>query len=69
MSPRKMAKEASEDANLNADVLSYTSSRAIDTVKYWTKVLDILEHEFINCPEDLGDEVRETHTTKLRDIA
>jgi hypothetical protein len=64
-----MAKAAGEGANLNADVLSDTSPRAIDTMKSWTQVFDILEHELINCPEDSGDEVSETHATKLRDIA
>ena len=32
-------------------------------------MFDILQHELINCPEDSGDEVTETHATKLRDIA
>jgi hypothetical protein len=32
-------------------------------------VFDILEHEIINCLEDSGDEVTETHATKIRDIA
>jgi hypothetical protein len=69
MAPWKMAKAAGEGANPNADVLSDTSLRAIDTVKSWTQVFDILEHELINCPEDSDDEVNETHATKLRDIA
>jgi hypothetical protein len=55
MAPRKMAKEAGESTNLNTDVLSDTSPRAIDTVKSWTHVFDILEHELINFPEDSGD--------------
>jgi hypothetical protein len=69
MAPRNMAKEVGERANPNIDVLSDTSPRAIDTVKSWTQVFDILEHELINFPEDSGDEVSETHATKLRDIA
>jgi hypothetical protein len=69
MAPGKMAKAVGEGANLNADVLSDTSLRAIDTVKSWTQVFDILDNELINCPKDSGDEVRETHATKLRDIA
>jgi hypothetical protein len=69
MAPRKMSKEYGESVDPNTDVLLDTSLRAIDTVKSWTQVFDILQHELINCPEDSGDEVTETHATKLRDIA
>jgi hypothetical protein len=64
-----MAKVACESVNMNTDVPSDTSSRAIDTVKTWTQVFDILQHKLINFPEDLGDEVTETHAMKLRDIS
>jgi hypothetical protein len=64
-----MAKAAGESINSNTNVLSDTSPRVIDTVKSWTQVFDILQHELINFPEDSGDEVTETHVTKLRDIA
>jgi hypothetical protein len=60
---------AGEVSNLNTDVLLDTTPRAIDSVKSWTQGFNILEHELINCPEDPGDEVNETHKTKLRDIA
>jgi hypothetical protein len=69
MAPRKMAKAARESTNPNTDVLSDTSPRAIDTVKSWTQVFDILQHELINYLEDSGNKVSETHATKLRDIA
>jgi hypothetical protein len=69
MAPRKMAKAVGESENLNTDVLSDTSLRSIGIVKSWTQVSNILEHELINFPDDLGDEVTETHATKLRDIA
>jgi hypothetical protein len=52
-----MFKAVGEGANLNVDVLSDTSPRAIDIVKYSTQVFDILEHKIINCPEDSDDEV------------
>jgi hypothetical protein len=42
MAPRKMAKEAGESVNPNTNVISDTSPRAIDTVKTWTQVFDIL---------------------------
>jgi len=69
MTPRKMAKAAGESTNSNTDVLSNTSPRAIDTVKSWTHVFDILQHELINFPEDSGDEVTKIHEMKLWDIA
>jgi hypothetical protein len=64
MAPRKMMKNndaTGEGSNPNADVLSYTTMRAIDSVKSWTHVFEILEHEVINCPEDFGNEVDYTH--------
>jgi hypothetical protein len=69
MAPQKMAKEAGESMNPNTNVLSNTSPRVVDTVKTWTQVFDILQHNLINCPEDSGDKVTETHATNLRDIA
>jgi hypothetical protein len=59
MAPRKMMKKpdaAGEDSNPNVDILSDTTPRAIDTVKSWTQVFEVLEQEIINCPEDSGDE-------------
>jgi hypothetical protein len=63
-----MAKAAGKSVNSNTDVLSNTSPRDIDTVKTWMQVFDILQHELINYPEDLGDEATETHAMKLKDI-
>jgi hypothetical protein len=72
MAPRKMMKNidaAGEGSNLNADVLSDTMPLAIDSVKSWTHVFEILEHEVISCPEDYGDEVDDTHGAKLKYVA
>jgi aminopeptidase-like protein len=69
MAPQKMIKVAGEGANTNADILSDTTPRAIDMVKSWTQVFEILEHDLINCLEDSDDEVNKTHATKLMDIA
>jgi uncharacterized protein YllA (UPF0747 family) len=55
--------------NSNTNVLSDTSSRVVDTVKTWTQVFDILQHELINCLEESGYEVTETQATKLKYIA
>jgi hypothetical protein len=59
----------SEDSNPNADVLLETTPRAMDTVKSWMKVFEILEHEIINCPEESAEEEDDTYTAKLRCIA
>ena len=69
MAPRKMAKEYGASVDPNKYVLLDNSLRAIDTVKSWTQVFDILQHYLINCPEDSSDKVTKTHATKLRDIA
>jgi hypothetical protein len=72
MAPRKMMKRpdaASEGSNPNADIMSDTAPRAIDTVKSWTQVFEVLEHEIINCPKDSGDEEDDTHAATLEYIA
>jgi hypothetical protein len=72
MEPQKMTKKTDavgEVSNLNTDVLSDTTPRIVDSVRSWTQVFKIMEHELINCPEDSDDEVNDTHETKLRDIA
>jgi hypothetical protein len=57
-----------EGSNPNVGVLSYTMSRAIEYVKSWTQVFEVLEHEIINCLEYSGDEEDDTHEAKLRYI-
>jgi len=72
MAPQKMMKKtdtAGEASNLNADIPSDSTPRAIESAKSWTRVFEILEHEIINCPEYFGDEVDDTHKDKLRYIA
>jgi hypothetical protein len=72
MAPRNMTKKADvlgEGSNPNANILSDTTPGAIDTVKSWTQVFEILEHEVINCPGDFYNEVDDTHGTKLRIIS
>jgi hypothetical protein len=69
MAPWNMIKSVGEGANPNADILSDTSPRAIETVKSWTHVFNIIEHELINYPNDSCDEVTKIHETKVRDMA
>jgi len=72
MAPRNMMKKTNvvgEGPNPNVHVLSDIMSWAIDSVKSWTHVFKILEHEIINFPEYFGDEVDDTHGDKLRYIA
>jgi len=65
MVPQKMAKAAGDYMNPKTDILSYTSPRAIDTVKNWMQLFDILKHDLINFPNDSGDKVTKTQETKL----
>jgi hypothetical protein len=72
MAPQKMMKKidaVGEASNMNVDVLSDTMPRAIDSIKSWTHVFKIMENEIINCPEESGNEVDDTHVAKLRYIA
>jgi hypothetical protein len=72
MAPWKMMKNpdaAGEDSNPNTDILSDTTPRAMDTVKSWTQVFEVLEQEIINCPEDSAEEEDDTYAAKLRHIA
>ena len=65
----KKTDAAGEGSNPNENVLSDTTPRAIDSVKSWTQVFEVLEHEIINCLEDFSDEVDDTHEAKLIYIA
>jgi hypothetical protein len=72
MEQRKMMKKTyatGEGSNPNVDFLSDIMPQAIDSVKSWTQVFEILEHEIINFPEHFSDEVDDTHGDKLRYIA
>jgi hypothetical protein len=72
MAPRKMMKKidaAGEDSNPNVDVLSDTTPRAIEAIKYWTRVFEVLKQEIINYPEDSSDEEDDTYAAKLGHIS
>jgi len=60
---------AGEDSIPNMDVLSDTTPWAIDDIKYWTQVFEVMEQEIINCLGDSYDEEDDTYTTKLIHIA
>jgi hypothetical protein len=72
MAPRTMEKTldaAGEDLNPNADILSDTTLRVVDTIKTWMQFFEILEHEIINYPEDFFEEDDDSYAAKLRHIA
>jgi hypothetical protein len=57
MAPWKMMKKtdaASEASNPNANILPDTMAQAIESVKSWTHVFEVLEHEVINFLEDFA---------------
>jgi hypothetical protein len=56
MALRKIAKKldaTGEDSNPNAYVLSDTTLGVVDTIKTWTWVFEVLEHQIINCQKTL----------------
>jgi hypothetical protein len=65
MAPRKMVKVSGESSSQNTDVLSDTSPRAVETIRTWTQVCDILQYELSNCPEESYYEGTETQAMKL----
>jgi hypothetical protein len=72
MAPRKDAKkldESSDDSNPNADVLSDTTPRVVDSIKSWKQVFDILEHDIINYPDDSAKEEDDFFSSNLRLVA
>jgi hypothetical protein len=72
MAPWKMMNNldaANEVSNPNVNVLLDTTPRAIDSVKYWMQVFEVLEHEIVNCPGYSGYEEDNTHEAKIIYIA
>jgi hypothetical protein len=69
MAPWKMVKVASESSSQNIDVLSNTSSRALETIKTWMQVCDILQYELSNCLEESDYEGTKTQKTKIKYVA
>ena len=68
MAPRKSTKVPGESSSQNTDVLSDTSPRSIDTIKSWTQLFNILQHE-LNCQDDSSDAETKTLATKYKIIA
>jgi hypothetical protein len=71
MAPWNMMKNTNatgEGSNLNAYIFSDTTPRAIDTLKYWTQVFEVLEHDIIKFLEDSGEEVDNTYEDIIRYI-
>jgi hypothetical protein len=64
-----MVKGTGESSRQNTDVLSDTSSRAVETIKTWTRVCEILQYELDNCPKELDNEGIETQAMKLKYVA
>ena len=63
MAPQKITKNidaVGEDSNPNVDILSNTTLWAIDTVKTWMQVFNIMEREIINSLEDSAEEENDT---------
>jgi hypothetical protein len=46
----KMVKEVGDISRQNIDILSDTSPRAMETIKTWMQICDILQYELRNYP-------------------
>jgi hypothetical protein len=63
MAPKKTSKkndEAGEGSNPNSDTISDTTPHALDSIRSWMQIFEILECEVINCPDDSGEEMNDT---------
>jgi hypothetical protein len=69
MAPRKAGKASGESSSQNTDVLSDTSPRRIDSIRTWTQVFNIWQHELVNCLDDLDDEETESLATKYKIVS
>jgi len=72
MEPKKTQKKSDdigESSNPNSDVLSDTTPHAVDSVRSWIQIFEVLEHEVRNCSGDFGNESTDKTENKLRDIA
>jgi hypothetical protein len=65
----KMVKVVGENSSQNIDILSETSPRAVETIRTWTQVCDILQYELSNFPEESDYEGTETQAKKLKYVA
>jgi len=65
----KKHEAAGKDSNPNANVLSDTTPRSMETVKSWMQMFEVLEKEIINCLEDSTEEEDNAYATKIRRIA
>ena len=65
---QKQSDDAGEISNPNLDVLSDTTPHVVDSVRSWMQILEILEHEFRNFPDDFGNKRTDKTENKLRDI-
>ena len=62
MAPKKTLQksdEAGEGSNPNSDILYDTTPQAVDLVRSWMQIFEILEREAINGQDDFGDETND----------
>jgi hypothetical protein len=62
----KKSEEAGGSSNLYGDVVSDTTPHAMDSIKSWRQIFEILDYEIGNCLNNIRNERTKN---KLRDIA
>jgi hypothetical protein len=72
MEPRKApkkSKEAGESSSPEGDVVSDTTSHAIDSIKSWRQMFDNLDYEIKNFSDDSKNKLWDIADSKLRKVA
>jgi len=72
MEPKKAPKKSEEIAKRsspNGDVISDTTSHAIDSIKSWRQIFEILDYEIKIFPHDVDNKLRDIAESKLHKIA
>jgi hypothetical protein len=65
----KKSKEAGESSSLEGDVVSDTTSHAIDSIKSWRQMFDNLDYEIKNFSDDSKNKLWDIADSKLRKVA
>jgi hypothetical protein len=66
MAPKKAPKK-NEDAQ-EGDIISDTTPHAIDSIKSWTQISELLEYEFENAHPDSENHFRDIAESELHKI-
>jgi hypothetical protein len=72
MAPRKEPKKSEEAAEISipeGDIISNTTPHAIDSIKSWRQIFEILDYEIKNFPDDFENKLWDIAESKLHKVA